>query len=95
MKAGSRRSRRGKTVRPADDIRDYVIQEWIEPARKAGFRQAIVRAGDVHEAMGLQNRMPAVCAALDAAEFGERAGVTLITRSGPRQGADAEWVFAL
>ena len=82
-------------MRLADDIRDYVIQEWVEPARKAGLRQVVVRAGDVHAAMGLAHRLPAVCAALDAADFYDRAGVTLVTRSGPRQGSNAEWVLAL
>lgn len=82
-------------MRLADRIRLYVRQELIGPAREAGHPQLRVRAGDVHKAMGLDNRMPAVCGALDAQKFYEEAGVRLIRRSGPRQGANAEWVLRI
>jgi hypothetical protein len=43
--------------------------------------------------MGLKNRLPAVCGALDAAVFPKLAGVTLISREGPKQGANVFWIF--
>jgi hypothetical protein len=79
----------------ADEIRRYVIAEIIEPERRAGHHTARVRAGDVHDAMGLRNRFPAVCSALDAGKFLDLAGVTLVDRSGPQQGSTVEWVFRL
>ncbi len=79
----------------ADRIRYYVRVELVEPAREAGQSQITVRAGDVHKALGLENRMPVVCGALDAAKFYAQAGVTKIERRGPPQGANAEWVLAL
>jgi hypothetical protein len=79
----------GNTKRLADLIRDYVMYAIIVPARNAGQSQVTVRAGDVHEAMHLENRMPAVCGALDAEKFLDLAQVYLIARSGPRQGANA------
>ena len=79
----------------ADRIRLYVIEARIEPARAAGKRELTVRSGDVHRAMKLDNRMPAVCSALDAHKFCEEAGVRLISRTGPHQGSTAEWKLGL
>lgn len=79
----------------ADQIRQYVTDEIVNPARRAGRTQVRVRAGDVHEAMGLENRVPAVCSAISARKFYELSGVVLKERSGPHQGANAVWVFSL
>lgn len=79
----------------ADRIRHFVRVEIVNPARAAGQSQVTVKAGDVHAAIGLENRMPAVCGALDAAKFCDEAGVIIIHRSGPLQGANAEWVLSL
>ena len=77
----------------ADQIRQYVLNHYVTPAKTAGNSQVTVRAGDVHQAMGLANLMPDVCSSLDAHKFLAYAGVTLISRSGPRQGANALWIF--
>ncbi len=82
-------------MRLADRIRGHVIDEIIAPARRGGATAVAVRAGDVHAALGLKDRMPAVCGALDAAVFCETAGVVLKQRLGPRQGATAEWILSL
>jgi len=67
----------------------------IKPARRRGRRVVRVGAGDIHRAMGLKDRMPAVCGAIDAAVFQEQAGVKLARRHGPSQGATAQWEFEL
>jgi len=79
----------------AEEIREYVLVAMLEPARRRGERVVRVRAGDVHRGMGLEDRMPAVCGALDAARFLELADVTLISREGPEQGANASWTFGI
>lgn len=76
---------------PENDLR----KQNHSPARQAGQDQITVRAGDVHAALCLDNRMPAVCSALDAAKFCDQAGATLIRRSGPHQGSTAEWSLGL
>ncbi len=78
-----------------DQIREYVHDEIIAPARRQGLASVQVRAGDVHAALGLENRMPAVCGALDAEKFLEYAGVRLEERRGPAQGSSVEWKFIL
>ena len=79
----------------ADQIRQYVISELIEPARFARRGHVIIRSGDVHRALGLHNRMPAVCGAMDAAFFEEQAQVEVISRTGPHQSSTVEWVLRL
>ena len=54
-----------------------------------------VTAGDVHRELDLQDRMPAVCSALDTQEFLDLAGVDMEGRSGPPQGATTTFVFSI
>jgi len=77
----------------ADQIRKYVIDQIIIPARIEGKRHVIVRSGDVHKAMKLNSRMPAVCSAIGSNKFLQESGTKLISRKGPNQGATVEWVF--
>lgn len=79
----------------ADRIRKYVLDRKIKPARNQGVTSITIIAGEIHSDMGLKNRMPAVCGALDADKFLDYAQVKLILRTGPKQGSTAKWVFSL
>lgn len=79
----------------ANQIRHYVIEQYIEPARAAGKRQITIQVGAIHAEMQLENRMPNVCSSLDAQKFYDQAAVTLVKRSGSKQSSTAEWTFAL
>jgi hypothetical protein len=79
----------------ADDIRSFTSRNVIEPARTTGQQQITIRAGDVHRAMNLTSAMPAVCSALGGPKFERFAGVRLISREGPKQGANVYLTFAL
>jgi len=76
----------------AEEIRQFAGDKYIKPLRKNGGTVQI-RAGDVHKAMNLNNRMPAVCGALDTKMFREFFNVDLISREGPHQGANALFKF--
>jgi hypothetical protein len=54
----------GGKMRLTDEIREYVCKNYIEPARERGQKEITIRAGDIHNEMGLVSRMPAVCSAL-------------------------------
>src|SRR5687768_17208029 len=69
----------------AERIRSHANKAFIEPARRAGRTETTIVAGDVHRDLKLDNRMPAVCAALDALRFQHDYGVLLSTRTGPQQ----------
>ena len=79
----------------ADRIRGYVNQAVIEPARRAGRTEVVLVAGDVHKDMGLRDRMPAICGALDARRFQDEFRVVLARRSGPKYSSTATWYFSL
>ena len=79
----------------ADRIRHFVKTNRIEPARERGEKTVSLIAGDIHRELDLDNRMPAVCEALDAEKFMDYARVTVIERSGPRMGSSATWIFSL
>jgi hypothetical protein len=54
----------------ADEIREYVLAALIKPARRRRENTVTFTALDVHRGMGLhENRMPAICEALDAPKF--------------------------
>lgn len=77
----------------ADEIREYVLNEYIIPARSRCDSMVTVRAGDVHREMGLRDRMPSVASALGATKFEQYARVRLVRRDGPHQGANLLLTF--
>jgi hypothetical protein len=62
----------------SDQIRQYVREEIIEPARRQEQGVIQVRAGNIHATVELKDRMLAVYSALDADKFLEYAHVQLI-----------------
>ena len=79
----------------ADQIRQTAIEKYIQPARRAGQIDVVIRAGDLHHKMKLADAMPAVCSALRARKFEQLAGVRLLDVIGPRNGANVYFRFAL
>lgn len=79
----------------ADWIRQIALESYILPARAAGQEQVVIRAGDLHSAMKLKNAMPAVCSALHSEKFESFAGVTKLDVSGPANGANVYFRFAV
>jgi hypothetical protein len=77
----------------AEQIRDYVRREYIEPARRS--KQGFVRvvAGDVHRAVRLHNRVPLVCQALRGKKFLEENRMTLEKWEGPQSGLSTTVTF--
>jgi hypothetical protein len=70
----------------ADRVRQYVLTEYIRPARERGDRDVSVTAGEVHKALGLKNRIPLVCAALRSARFQATNHLRLKEVTGPPSG---------
>jgi hypothetical protein len=70
----------------ADKVRQYVVKEYIRPARVRGERIVSVTAGDVHKALGLKNRIALVCTALRATRFQSENHLRLKDVSGPPSG---------
>ena len=79
----------------ANEVREYVLKEFIEPARKQGKNTVSFTSSDVHKGMNLVQRYPLVCSAIDADKFLDYAKVNLVKREGPKQSSTAKWMFGL
>jgi endonuclease III len=77
----------------ADDIRRYTRSHMVQPCRDAGVSGFSIRAGDVHSAMGLQSRVPSVCAALRSRKFQEENDIELLQVEGPDKGSTTTFHF--
>jgi hypothetical protein len=77
----------------ADDIRQFVISTYIEPARARGDQRVTVRAGDVHRDMNLDNALAAVCSAIGSTKFLTEANVRQVGRDGPAAGSAVLFTF--
>jgi len=77
----------------SDRIRDYARREYVEPARRRRETAVRIVAGDVHKALHLTNRVPAVCSALSSKGFLEGNHLELKSREGPPSGLSTTVVF--
>lgn len=71
----------------AQDIRDFVRTKYVVPARNKGQTTILVKAGDVHKGLGLINKHPAVCDAINTDKFQSQSNVTIVKVTGPEQGS--------
>ncbi|MFZ5901738.1 hypothetical protein [Desulforudis sp. DRI-14] len=79
----------------ANEVRDYCGKHIVEPARARGQKEVVIRAGDVHRAMGFQNRLPLVCSALGARVFEEDYRVRRKSVEGPLNGSNTIFTFTI
>lgn len=87
-----RRSPDDQTI--ADDVRKYVIDNYIDPARRRMDATVTVRAGDVHKALGLSNQLPNVCQAIEGAKLQDLTGLAKPEIvSGPASGRGSKMTY--
>ncbi|HBG75087.1 MAG: hypothetical protein A2X25_14620 [Chloroflexi bacterium GWB2_49_20] len=78
----------------AEEVRRYVLKQ-IQTARQNGEKSISFSALEIHNGLGLKQRFPLVCSAIDADKFLDFASVILIKRDGPKQSSTVRWVFDL
>ncbi len=61
-----------------DDIRAFIVENYFISAKAQGLGEISLVSGEVHSAMGLSNRMPAVCSALRSGELEQLGFVRLL-----------------
>lgn len=69
----------------ADQIRNYVRENYVRPARRSGKKTFTVRVGDVSKALGVSG-VNHVCAAIKSGKFSKTDGLRLIESKGPPSG---------
>ena len=70
----------------SDMVRQHAVEIYLQKARRRGDRTFAVNVGSVHKALGLNNRVPLVCAALTSKKFLTGNGLKLISKTGPPSG---------
>jgi len=79
----------------SDDVRNYCIEHYVKPARKANKNEVTIRAGDVHSAMNLSQSLPLVCSALGTNIFEQMANVERLSIIGPSNGASTLFQYKI
>ena len=83
------------SARDADRIRQYVLEQYIKPARAEGRGQTEVLVRDVNTALGLNEAWPNICQALAGRKFRELAEVPPPERNGADQSPATVFRFDL
>ncbi|MCW1874886.1 AAA family ATPase [Erwinia sp. INIA-01] len=79
----------------ADEIRDYVLENYITPARERGDDSVSVVVGPLNNQMGLKMAWPNICQALDGKIFQELADVPPPRTEGPKKSTTRKYTFIL
>ncbi|EMR74532.1 hypothetical protein MBGDF03_01183 [Thermoplasmatales archaeon SCGC AB-540-F20] len=69
-------------MKKVEKVRNYVFDNYIDPARENGEVEITVRAGDVGDSLGLSDRMPLVCTALTR-KIDEMYNLKIVNIQGP------------
>ena len=79
----------------ADDVHEYCVVTYVDPARRKGEKFIKIRSGDVHSALNFRNRYPLVCSAIGSNLFEELAQVSRVSIEGPLNGPNTVFTFEL
>ena len=80
---------------PADEVRAFCRDTYVNPARARGEETIRIRSGDVHAALGYRNRYPSVCAAIGSNTFEELCGISRVSVEGPLNSANTVFTFGI
>jgi hypothetical protein len=72
-----------RVIELAEEIRKYVYENYVKPAKISGEKSLVIVSGEVHDRMGLKQRMPLVCSVLRGSKFQGYAGIQLVNEIGP------------
>lgn len=78
-----------------DEIRDYVLEYYISPARERGDDSVTVVVGELNTEMGLKMAWPSICQALDGTKFHELADICPPETEGPVNSSMRKYTFKL
>ncbi|MCK4252453.1 hypothetical protein KAX97_13475 [candidate division WOR-3 bacterium] len=85
---------KGEKMSQADEIREFVLKNYIEPARREGKSQITIRAGDVDREMRL-GRVPNVNQVLGGMIIERLCGVRLLSKEGTHQSTTMTYTYEI
>jgi hypothetical protein len=89
------RSYMASTVTPSvsDIVRNHIRDVYVKSAVQRGERFVRVKAGTVHKALALTNRVPLVCEALKSRKLLDENHLRLVSQTGPPSGQSTTVTF--
>lgn len=79
----------------ADEIRRYVLEKYIKPARLRGDATVTITIGALNNEMGLHMAWPNICQALEGRLFLQLANVPAPAAEGPKQSTTRKLTYSL
>lgn len=80
----------------AENIRNYAIRNFIQPAREKGHKSVSFTAADINQGLGFHHSDDsAICSAIDTDIFRNLASAFLIHREGRPRTSKVTWTFDL
>lgn len=79
----------------ADEIRRYVLENYIRPARLRGDATVTITVGPLNNEMGLHMAWPNICQALEGRLFLQLADVPAPAAAGPKQSTTRKLTYSL
>jgi hypothetical protein len=80
-------------MKQTEQVRSYIRDEYIEPARRRHEVVVRVVAGDVQKALRLEQRTPLICAALKSRKLLEENHLSIEKIEGPPSGMSTTVTF--
>jgi hypothetical protein len=77
----------------SDAIRRHGYEKYVLQARRRKGKTVSINVGEVHRALGLNNRVPLVCAALSSKKFLNEHGLRIVSKTGPPSGQSTTVTF--
>lgn len=77
----------------SDSIREYVCAKYLKAAIRRGDSTFTVNVGAIHKELGLMNRVPQVCSALESKKLLENNHLQIVSRTGPPSGRSTTVTF--
>jgi len=77
----------------SDAIRRHAYEKYVLGAERRKEKLISINVGEVHRELGLNNRVPLVCAALGSKKFLSEHGLRIVSKTGPPSGQSTTVTF--
>ena len=62
----------------AEEVRQYVFENYIKPAKARGTKELTIVSGELHDRMRLKSRIPLICEVLRGQKLQDAYNVSLL-----------------
>ncbi|MGH9497306.1 MAG: hypothetical protein ACRD3B_20080 [Candidatus Sulfotelmatobacter sp.] len=80
-------------VSNSDAVRRHAYEKYVSRAQRGREKKISINVGEVHRELGLNNRVPLVCAALGSKKFLTEHGLRIVSKTGPPSGQSTTVTF--